>query len=198
MLVCDFTGEYLKTSARGIAESIANLAAKKLSNLKWHLKFIGWWKARGRWHSMSWVDRREEVYGRRTRVLVSREATSPIRNLENVVNLPILVFSYCSHFLSSPFVALHNAPSLGFNFLPQNKGGIIICPICGMNFALTDLPLESVMVRTWSWIVQIFNSSTRNPSFWRPITFASQLWYWKLKWQFEWFAVASRMIQWPI
>lgn len=44
MLMCDFIGEYMKTSAHGIADSIANLAAKKLSNLfsKWYLKFIGW------------------------------------------------------------------------------------------------------------------------------------------------------------
>ena len=47
----------------------------------------------------------EEVYGRRTRVLAAREATSPIPNLENVVNLSILVSLYCCHFLSSPFVA---------------------------------------------------------------------------------------------
>ena len=42
---------------------------------------------------------RGEVYGRRTGVLASREAMSPIRNLENVVNRPILVSSYCCHFL---------------------------------------------------------------------------------------------------
>ena len=45
----------------------------------------------------------EEVYGRRTRVLASGEATSPIWNLENVVNLPILVSLHCRHFMSSPF-----------------------------------------------------------------------------------------------
>jgi len=53
----------------------------------------------------------EEVYGRRTRVMASREATSPIRNLENVVNLPMLVSSYCCHFLSSLIVASPTARS---------------------------------------------------------------------------------------
>ena len=42
---------------------------------------------------------REEVYGRRTMVMASREATLPIRNLENNVNLSILMSSYCCHFL---------------------------------------------------------------------------------------------------
>ena len=65
----------------------------------------------------------EEVHGRRTRVLTSREATSPIGDLETIVNLPILVSSYCCHFLSSPFVSSPTPRSSEsfLSFAPQDS-----------------------------------------------------------------------------
>ena len=49
-------------------------------------------------------------------VLASREATLPIGDLGNIVNLPILGSSYSSHFMFSPFVSSPTPRSCVFLF----------------------------------------------------------------------------------
>ena len=90
-------------------------------------KFIKGNDVRGNWNGRN-LSRRSLTYGRRTRVMTAREATPPIRNLENVVNLPILVSSYCCHFMSSPFVGSPTARSSEsfLSFAPHDSSESLI------------------------------------------------------------------------